>query len=157
MTSKRGANMSNKNFSKILSCIQKDEDVVRCTEKILNSLFFNTHVLDLSKETSDGCSLFEEAVYRGYSEETLISLLDLFYKAKMNLNQRTSMYGDTYLHTLIECDDYHGHILPFLYFGYEHGFNDEITNDSGKTIWDCLRNPETTKEFYKEDVKNVLK
>ena len=113
--------------------------------------------LKWNQETSDGCSLFEEAVYAGYSEEDLMLLLTYAVEKGMNLNQRTSMYGDTYMHTLIECDDYHGSLAPFLYFGYLHGFKPTIENYCGKNVWDALKDPDTTKTISNSDKELCFK
>ena len=93
----------------------------------------------------------------GYSEEDLMLLLTYAVEKGMNLNQRTSMYGDTYMHALIECDDYYGSLAPFLYFGYLHGFKPTIENYCGKNVWDALKDPDTTKIISNSDKELCFK
>lgn len=109
--------------------------------------------VDWTQESKDGCSLFEEAVYSGLDQDTLTQLFQLFIQYGMDINYRSSMYRDTYMHTLIEADDYNGFLAPFLYLGYENNFNPELKNEEGKTVWDCLQKPNTTKELNEEDVE----
>ena len=128
---------------------------IKRTKKIINELGLNK--VKWNQESHDGCSIFEEAVYAGYSEEDLMLLLTYAVEKGMNLNQKTSMYGDTYMHTLIECDDYHGSLASFLYFGYLHGFKPTLRNYEGKNVWDALKNPDTTKKISFSDKKLCLK
>ncbi len=128
---------------------------IKRTKKIINELGLNK--VKWNQESHDGCSIFEEAVYAGYSEEDLMLLLTYAVEKGMNLNQTTSMYGDTYMHTLIECDDYHGSLASFLYFGYLHGFKPTLRNYEGKNVWEALKNPDTTKKISFSDKKLCLK
>lgn len=128
---------------------------IKRAKKIINELGLNK--VKWNQESHDGCSIFEEAVYAGYSEEDLMLLLTYAVEKGMNLNQKTSMYGDTYMHTLIECDDYHGSLAPFLYFGYLHGFQPTLKNYNGKNVWDTLKNPDTTKKISFSDKELCLK
>ena len=128
---------------------------IKRAKKIINELGLNK--VKWNQESHDGCSIFEEAVYAGYSEEDLMLLLTYAVEKGMNLNQRTSMYGDTYMHALIECDDYHGSLAPFLYFGYLHGFKPTIENYCGKNVWDALKDPDTTKTISNSDKELCFK
>lgn len=128
---------------------------IKRAKKIINELGLNK--VKWNQESHDGCSIFEEAVYAGYSEEDLMLLLTYAVEKGMNLNQTTSMYGDTYMHTLIECDDYHGSLASFLYFGYLHGFKPTLRNYEGKNVWEALKNPDTTKKISFSDKKLCLK
>lgn len=123
----------------------------RCMKSIKRQI--SARSMDWTKETSDGCTLFEEAVYEGLDTEELLSLFTLFIKYGMDVNYRSSMYGDTYMHTLIEADDYHGLLSRFLYIGYENGFDPFLKNKEGKTIWECLEHPDTSKQLNKQDVQ----
>lgn len=113
--------------------------------------------LNWNVQTEDDCSWFEEAVYAGFNESELSLILNYALEHGMDINKRTSMYGDTYMHTLIECDDYHGNLTPFLYLGYLNNFNPNLKNDNGKTVWDALENPETTKTISESDKELCFK
>lgn len=135
----------------MLNIINNDKNKVK---KIMAKLGFkNIYNIDWNLETEDDCSIFEEAVYAGFSEEDLLILLNYAIKHGMNINKRTNMYGDTYMHTVIESDDYTGRIAPFLYFGYLNGFNPDIKNFKNKTVWDVLKKPDTTKKINQSDRK----
>lgn len=135
----------------MLNIINDDKEKVK---KLMAKLGLkNICNIDWNLETEDDCSLFEEAVYAGFSEEDLLIILNYALKHGMNINKRTSMYGDTYMHTVIESDDYTGRISPFLYFGYLNGFNPEIKNFKNKTVLDVLKKPDTTKKINESDRK----
>ena len=135
----------------MLNLITSDEKRVKSLVDKLG--FKNVNNINWNLETKDDCSIFEEAVYAGFSEEELLILLNYALNDGMDINKRTSMYGDTYMHAVIESDDYTGRIAPFLYLGYLNGFNPELKNFRKKTVWDVLNNPNTTKQINKYDKK----
>ena len=118
---------------------------------------FDIKNLDWNIQTKDDCSLFEEAVYAGFNEEDLLLILNYALEQGMDINKRTSMYGDTYMHALIECDDYHGNLAPFLYLGYLNNFNPNLRNHSGKNVWDALQKPDTIKMIDPSDKELCFK
>lgn len=140
-----------KNIDKIVLNLNKVGRTNRALKSIKRQI--KNGEVDWTQESEDGCSLFEEAVYLELDQDTLIQLFQLFIQYGMDVNYRSSMYRDTFMHTLIEADDYNGFLAPFLYLGYKYDFNPNLKNGAGKTVWDCLENPDTTKELNKEDVK----
>ena len=117
----------------------------------------NIKKIDWNSQTKDDCSLFEEAVYAGFKEDELFLILNYALEHGMDVNKKTYMYGDTYMHALIECDDYHGKLAPFLWLGYLNNFNPNLKNYKGKTLWDALQKPDTTKKITKSNKKLCFK
>ena len=66
------------------------EDINSFGAKLYKLGFKNIYNIDWNLETEDDCSIFEEAVYAGFSEEDLLILLNYAIKHGMNINKRTN-------------------------------------------------------------------
>ena len=89
-----------------------------------------------------GYNFIQNAIYTGYSEEFVISLVKSIIKnnnENNNFNQ-VDEDGDTIMHTAIYCDDYPGNYLTTLYILLcENGFDSKITDGEGRNIIEAMK------------------
>lgn len=89
-----------------------------------------------------GYNFIQNAIYTGYSEQFVISVVKSIIKnnnENNNFNQ-VDEDGDTIMHSAIYCDDYPGDYLPTLYLLLcENGFDSKITDNDGRNIIEAMK------------------